>query len=59
MFRAESAMQPRDYGAFPYTTIRDRPKLEWPGGARVALWVISNIEFFPLTRASPRSPAPQ
>src|SRR5690349_17710968 len=45
-----SAMQPSDYGPFPYTPIRDRPKLEWPGGARLAVWVIPNIEFFPLTR---------
>ena len=44
-------MQPRDYGPFPYTPINDRPKLEWPGGARLAVWVIPNIEFFPLTRA--------
>src|SRR6201997_1882527 len=43
-------MQPRDYGPFPYTPINARPKLEWPGGARVAVWVIPNIEFFPLTR---------
>ena len=43
-------MQPRDYGPFPYIPIKDRPKLEWPGGARVAVWVIPNIEFFPLTR---------
>jgi allantoinase len=39
-------MQPRDYGPFPYIPIKDRPKLEWPGGARVAVWVIPNIEFF-------------
>ena len=43
-------MQPRYYGPFPYTPINDRPKLEWPGGAFVAVWVIPNIEFFPLTR---------
>ncbi len=42
-------MQPRDYGPFPYVPIKDRPKLEWPGGARLAVWVIPNIEFFPLT----------
>ena len=28
-------MEPRDYGPFPYVPIKDRPKLEWPGGARV------------------------
>jgi hypothetical protein len=31
-----SAMQPRDYGPFPYTPISGPPKLEWPGGARLA-----------------------
>src|SRR5689334_22129011 len=45
-----NAMEPRDYGPFPYTPIDDRPKLEWPDGARVAVWVIPNIEFFPLSR---------
>jgi allantoinase len=43
-------MQPQDYGPFPYVPITERPRLEWPGGARLALWVIPNIEFFPLTR---------
>ena len=50
-------MEPRDYGPFPYTPINDRPKLEWPGGARLAVWVIPNIEFFPLTRRH-RRPSP-
>jgi allantoinase len=43
-------MQPQDYGPFPYVPIGDRPRLEWPSGTRLALWVIPNIEFFPLTR---------
>ena len=34
----------------------ERPKLEWPGGARVAVWVIPNIEFFPLSRGIPGQP---
>ena len=50
-------MEPRDYGPFPYVPIMDRPKLEWPGGARVALWVIPNIEFFPLSRGIALTPA--
>src|SRR4051812_46452709 len=41
-------MNPRPYGPFPYTAITKRPKLTWPGGARVALWVIPNIEVFAL-----------
>ncbi len=46
-------MKPSRYGPFPYTPIIDRPKLTWPGGARVALWVIPNIEFFPLDEPVP------
>ena len=42
-------MQPRDYGPFPYVPINKRPKLVWPDGARLAVWVIPNIEFFPLS----------
>jgi peptidoglycan/xylan/chitin deacetylase (PgdA/CDA1 family) len=41
-------MKPGPYGPFPYSPIVRRPRLEWPGGARVALWVIPNIEFFSL-----------
>ena len=43
-------MQPSDYGPFKYTPITERPRLTWPDGARVAVWVIPNLEFFPLTR---------
>jgi hypothetical protein len=41
-------MKPGPYGPFPYSPIVRRPRLEWPGGARVALWVVPNIEFFSL-----------
>lgn len=43
-------MQPSDYGPFPYVPITERPKLTWPGGAQLAVWVIPNLEFFPLTK---------
>ena len=46
-------MQPQRYGPFKYTPIHRRPKLEWPGGARVALWVNPNIEFFGLDDVMP------
>jgi allantoinase len=29
-----------------YSPITTRPKLEWPGGARIALWVVPNIEHY-------------
>jgi allantoinase len=41
-------MKPRDYGPFDYSPIIHRPRLAWPKGERVALWVIPNIEFFSL-----------
>lgn len=46
-------MKPAPYGPFPYSAINRRPRFELPGGARVALWIINNIEFFPLDRPMP------
>jgi allantoinase len=31
---------------FPYQAIVDRPRVKWPNDARVAVWVIPNIEHF-------------
>ena len=41
------------YGPFPYSPIIHRPRLTWPNGANVALWVIPNIEFFSLEEKVP------
>lgn len=41
-------MQPRRYGPFQYSAIVDRPRRRWPNGARLALWVVPNIEYFAL-----------
>ena len=46
-------MTPRRYGPLQYVPITRRPKLTWPGGARVALWVNPNIEFFGLNDVMP------
>ena len=46
-------MKPRSYGPFPYSPIVRRPRLTWPNGARVAFWVIPNIEFFALDDSVP------
>lgn len=46
-------MKPQAYGPFPYSPIIHRPRLRWPKGERVALWVIPNIEFFALDEAVP------
>ena len=36
------------YGPFKYRPIKDRPKFALPSGARVALWINPNVEFFGL-----------
>jgi allantoinase len=37
-----------DHDRYDWTMQPDRPKVAWPGGARVALWVVPALEFFPL-----------
>jgi allantoinase len=51
---------PAAHGRYDYSPIVDRPPLRWPNGARVALWVIPNIEHFlfdrpgtPISREGP------
>lgn len=46
-------MDSRRYGPFRNVPIDRRPKLEWPNGARIALWVNPNIEFFRLDDVMP------
>src|SRR5574340_79925 len=46
-------MKPTRYGPFKYSPITRRPQLEWPRGARVALWVNPNVEFFGLDDVMP------
>jgi allantoinase len=45
---------PAEHNRFEYSAIVDRPRLSWPNGARVALWVIPNIERFLFDRPSTR-----
>ena len=42
----------------PYSAIVDRPKLELPGGARLAVWTIVNVEEWSIARAMPRTVLP-
>ena len=43
---------PRQHDRYDYSAIVDRPPLRWPNGARVAVWVIPNIEHFLFDRPS-------
>lgn len=48
-------MRPTPYGPFPYIPINSpkRPKIRWPDDATIALWIVTNIEFFSLTDPVP------
>ena len=35
-----------DPGLYTYAPYRGRPKLTWPGGKTVAVWVSPNLEFY-------------
>jgi allantoinase len=48
----QSASAPVAHSRFKYSAIVDRPPLRWPNGARVAVWVIPNIEHFLFDRRS-------
>jgi hypothetical protein len=48
-------MKPSSYGPFPYRPINRRPNFRFPNGARVAVWIIPNIEFFALSDMIPAS----
>jgi allantoinase len=42
-------MAKTDPGLYDYFPYLDRPKIVWPGGARLAFWCAPNIEFYELT----------
>ena len=41
------------FALFPFRAIPDASKITWPNGARVAVWVIPNVEHFHLEIGSP------
>jgi allantoinase len=43
---------PQEQTRFPYSAIVDRKPLRWPNGARIAVWIIPNIEHFLFDRPS-------
>jgi peptidoglycan/xylan/chitin deacetylase (PgdA/CDA1 family) len=50
-----------DPGLYAYEPYFNRPKITWPGGARMAFWVAPNIEFYELEPPTnpQRSPWPR
>ncbi len=49
---SEAPPGPQEQDRYPYSAIVDRKPLRWPNGARVAVWVIPNIEHFLFDRPS-------
>jgi peptidoglycan/xylan/chitin deacetylase (PgdA/CDA1 family) len=46
-----------DHDRYDWSMLFRRPRVEWPGAARVALWVVPSLEWFPLdTPAAPFRP---
>ena len=39
-----------------YSPIIERPRLEWPNGARVALWIAPNVEHYEYLPINPNPP---
>jgi len=37
-----------DHDRYDWSILPRRPRIEWPGGARIALWVIPALEWFPI-----------
>lgn len=37
-----------DHERYEWSMLHTRPKIAWPGGARVALWVVPALQWFPL-----------
>lgn len=42
---AQARRTPMDHGRFDYSPIIRRPPLRWPDNARLAVWIIPNIEY--------------
>jgi allantoinase len=46
-------VKPRVHGPYAWSPIIRRPRFSFPNGARVAIWIIPNIEFFALSDMIP------
>jgi peptidoglycan/xylan/chitin deacetylase (PgdA/CDA1 family) len=40
-----------DHARYAYSNLFQRKPVTWPGGARIALWIVPTLEFFPLDMA--------
>lgn len=47
-----------DHDLYAYSNIFERPPLAWPGGAKVAVWCVVSLEWFPMVPADKPFRAP-
>ena len=47
-----------DHDIYPWSNMFERKKVTWPGGARIALWIVPALEYFPLDVKSEPFKAP-
>jgi len=47
-----------DHDRYPYTPLFERKPVSWPNGAKLALWVVPALEFFPLNPSGKPFKAP-
>ena len=47
-----------DHDRYDWSMLEDRKPVQWPGGARVALWINVALEFFPLNQQGKPFPPP-
>lgn len=38
-----------DHDLYPWSSIFDRAPVAWPGGAKIVVWIVVALEYFPLT----------
>jgi allantoinase len=41
---------PERVGPVPYRAYPDAPVIRWPNGARIAVWIVPNLEWYPLDK---------
>ena len=37
-----------DHDRYEWSHLFDRPRIDWPGGARIALWICTSVQWFPM-----------
>jgi len=47
-----------DHDLYPYSNLFERQRVRWPGGARVAVWCVVSLEWFPMVPADKPFRAP-